>query len=160
MLAASCGCQQMQVHSAYGRGWNMATGLGQSFDWVPTRQKPTGEWWARNPTADALIRSTVERGFTAKGYKQASAGQADFWIDYHVFTGRTEEWQDFGPVVDYQNGALYLQVIDPASRQALFGASAESKLELGFSPDEVKRRIEAAVPLMLKRLPDWKPPRT
>ncbi len=35
----------------------------------------------------------------------------------------------------------------------------KSKLELNVSPDEVKRRIETGIPLMLKRLPDWKAPR-
>ncbi len=159
IFATLCGCQQMAVHWAFGRGWNLESGPGRSFDWVPAAQKTTGEFWARNPSADALIRGTVERELTSKGYKQDTAGHADFWIDYHVITERKPEWLDFGPVVEYAQGSLYLDVIDASNRQVVWRASAESKLELNASPDEVKSRIQAAVPLMLKHLPDWKPPR-
>jgi hypothetical protein len=111
------GCSTLKVESAFGREWDVERGLGKSYAWFPATAGRPDTSKATNPSVDQLIRRLVDSELAAKGYVSAAGSPADWWMDYHVARETRDEWLAFGPVVQYYEGALYLDAFGRATRR-------------------------------------------
>jgi hypothetical protein len=120
-------------------------------------------------SVDSMVRLAVDGALAARGYSHAAEG-SDFLVDYHVvITRRTVEavapvhCPEEPPLVslgaedrycrEYDEGALVLDVLDPASGMLLWRGVARREIDWTLTPAEVRARIENAVGRVVGRFP-------
>ena len=153
LIAAICGCTEpMEIRSAYGPDVSLS-GLGATFDWLPRTRQSAGDYRAENPELHALIRSFMESEFAAKGYEKRSAETPDLWLDYHVGRRRTGKAVGAHPYVEYEEGALIIDIVSPKTKKLIWRGSAQAKLNKTDPPSARRAKIAQAVQGILKRFP-------
>lgn len=138
----------------------------------------TFAWRTEPATQSPLVRqrivSAVDSALLSRGWREASAWEADLLIVAHV-TSRREEtletiyespnwqgwrWSDVHHVGDarslqridyYTIGTLIIDLFDARTRQVVWRASAEGMVP--DSPDKINATIDATVPRMFAKLP-------
>ncbi len=153
LIAVVCGCSEpMKIRSAYGAKIPLS-GFGPSFDWLPRSRKRTGDYRADNPELHSLIQGLMESEFAAKGYEKQPTGVPGFWVDYYVARKRTGEALGASRYVEYEEGSLIIDVVDPQTRQLMWRGSAQAKLNDTDPPSARQAKIRQAVRGILKRFP-------
>jgi hypothetical protein len=142
----------------------------QTFDWLPvTAAFPPGHPLAPGGDVDRQIRAAVEKRLVAKGFRPAREGGADFLLHYDAFIQEhlqsqgdpepfvhggglrvTFSWKEGEQAQAYSEGSLVIEVIDPASREAVWVGWATSVAE---DTDKLRSRIDKSVQRILKRFP-------
>jgi hypothetical protein len=136
------------VSSYYGPGTKI-NGLGSGFAWSPDAPEPN----LGTPEARALVRASFENHLTAKGFVAAPVDAADFWVTYRLSRRQKTDTEvaAFGEVVE--EGALVLDVLDPASRKWVWRGIAQARLQDSDPPDVRKERLESAVQRLMEKFP-------
>jgi len=158
----------MDVDRHYDADFDFST--FQTFDWLAVSTAlPPGHPLAPGGDLDRQIRAAVEQRLIAKGFRPAREGGADFLLHYDagvlerlhgqgnpqpfVHGGGmrvTFSWKEGEQAQAYSEGSLVIEVIDPASREAVWVGWATSVAE---EPDQLRGKIDKAVKRILKRFP-------
>ncbi len=152
--AALSGCSAggpISVVTAYGTGIKFS-GLGTRYTWTPNPPDPR----VVESGLDSLIRSSVEKHLSKKGFELGPTGAVDFWVDYRV--ARREKTYAgavaFGETIE--EGSLVLEVVDPNTRQFIWRGIARARIMDNDPPDVRKQRIENALNSLMNQFPKKK----
>lgn len=145
----------------------------RTFAWTSEDQPRTGDpRLDDNEFFDSRVRAAVERHLSAKGFRTSTSSPPDFLIDYHAFVDyRVEVVEDDeyrydthgslpsgARVVEYEQGTLLIDVIDPETRKLVWRGWAQSDIDgvIG-NPQRMEERINKVARLIIERFP---PPST
>jgi len=172
LLLAFClaGCSKFDIRTASDPAADF-TRL-HTWAWLPVEEAEPADQRVLDRMFDARIRSAVANELGSKGYAEVAGAQPDFLLNYRL--GRvagTENarvargggygsavgwWRGWGTsswVTSYDEGSLFLGVIDARSRQSMWVGAAQARLMPQLSDDKVKKRIDNAVHQILERFP-------
>jgi hypothetical protein len=172
VLVVVCGCAPMNIRVAHVPSAHFpATG---SYAWVPNMDPPgpTGidvhQLDVDFISLDTRVQRAVDSELAAKGYKLGGPQTPNFLITYRVASKQRSTW-GLGPdliwvyggdglrlqqdSLEYTEGTLILNIMDPKTRRVLWHASAESNIDVSVSTDEKDARIGQAVRRMLQQFP-------
>ena len=139
----------------------------RTFAWMTENQPRTGDPRLDDSEFfDSQVRSAVERHFGAKGFEKTPVRLADFLIDYHAAVDYRVEVVDgygydahgyiaeVGKLVEYEQGTLLIDVIDPETRKLVWRGWAESNIE-GVIGDRqrMEERIDKVADRIIARFP-------
>lgn len=171
LVLAFClaGCSKFNIRSASDPGADF-TRL-HTWAWLPLDEAEPADQRVLDRMFDTRIRIAVAKELGSKGYTEVAKAQADFLMNYRLGrvanteNARVERggygsavgwWRAWGTsswVTSYDEGALFLGVIDARSRQSMWVGAAEARLIPQLSDEKVKKRIDAAVHQILERFP-------
>jgi hypothetical protein len=121
--------------------------------WMANQAPSPGTGGAVNPQLQEMIRGTVERGFTAKGYEKRSSDPADFWIRCQMTKDTRGDAYAASNFEQYTEGTLVIYVVDPQDSHWIWKAWAQARLNDANPPETKRQRIQQAVDRMLKSFP-------
>ncbi|MCF6312081.1 MAG: DUF4136 domain-containing protein [Verrucomicrobiales bacterium] len=152
----------------------------RSYAWMP-KAKATGNVPIDEPAVDRRIKKVVEEQLHFKGFRKASATEADFLIGYQVAvdsqlsandvathydfdTTKTDpkligsvqtdsSARDLTYVRTYEQGTLILNVADAKSNELVWWSTAQAEVSAADSIEVRRKRIQKAVSQMLKEFP-------
>jgi hypothetical protein len=140
-----------------------------TWAWLPLSEAEPADQRVLDRLVDMRIREAAAAELRSKGYTQTDAAQPDFLLNYRVGReagsdvgkpGRigygTGWWRSWGTstwAVSYDDGTLFLGVIDPRSRQSMWVGAAEARLMPRLSDEQVSKRVRDAVHQILARFP-------
>ena len=157
------GCSQFDVRSDYDRQANF--GRLRTFSWLPYEEAEPADQRVPDRYIDRRIRTAVETELRAKGYQPTDGTAPDFLLNYRFsrepgsavqgnphFRGH---WSGAQMLYEesYDDGALYLWVIDPPSRHVLWIGAASARLLPHISLERRAKRVDAVVHKLLARFP-------
>lgn len=164
LLFSGC-ATSMKIHTDYDSSVRFAN--LKSYSWMTTYGGGGSAVGDRRieELLENTVPSAVRRLLTAKGYTEVSADSADFAIGFEVALQgmrstainktrgyEPSEW-DQHPV-DYDRGALILDIADRKTSRLIWRGSAHAKLHVTeTSTKEKEERINEAVELILDRFP-------
>ncbi len=138
------------------------------YAWVPGAQESTGDRRLDNALLDARIRTAIEGQLHSKGYTATPNGSPDFLVAYHLgmkemMKGSSTQkyigdrahgtYTTLSDVQPYKEGTLLIDIVDAASQQLVWQASALAEVEQGMDPKEREARINGIVRAMLAHFP-------
>ncbi len=173
------GCSSMEVQVDYDPNTKFA-GL-ETYDWIPEPRERTGDPRIdRNTILEKRIKTAVERELDAKGLRKSSESP-DFWLAYHVTLDKKQsvttlnKHYNYSPawgwahgyerrprgymgasetfILEYEQGTLLLDVVDPEGRDLLWRGSARDEVNFSAKPAEKEEQINEAVRQMLANFP-------
>lgn len=155
IVAASGGCQDVTVRTAYGPGIRFYD-FGETFDWHPRPLHSAEVGFTANPDVHRFVRETIERRFQGKGYRLESTESErvpDFWIDYALHWKargglRHSQWSE-----TYEEGTIVINVVDPVTDGLIWRGYARARLAEDAPPSVRKKRIDRVVQRILERFP-------
>lgn len=132
----------------------------------------------RSVSADSLMRERVQSAITAefqgRGLQLVAETEADILVRFmvstadkqrihtydHFYGGAYRCWRCGYPgyatevqVVDYTEGTLILDIVDPAQKRAIWRAVSKGRVASNLSPTERTERIQTVVNRMLVEFP-------
>jgi hypothetical protein len=151
MFVAGCGAT---VHSSMSPGTNLSRYKTFSFYSSPYKQgKPES-------IADQEIRAAIKQNLVAKGTTEATGGQADFFVAYHVVEQQKLEATDVGygywgvggvDLTTYTQGTIVVDFIDPQTKKVFWRGTAS---EIVSDPNNVNTaRLDKAVAKLINKYP-------
>lgn len=169
MVLLSVGCLGPRVYTDRDPSIDFAP--LETFSWLdpPLREAPREEGvpvadpFVHNTLLDKRVREAVEKALTARGYRKADAGEADFAVRYEVvsreivrdspvYIGGGYGYRHYGGgavysnTTSYQEGTLILDVIDPETESIAWRGWAASRTRDGhIDAEQVSRTVEAIV---------------
>jgi len=163
------GCSQFVVNSRHDPQADF--GALHTFGWLPRDEADPADQMTPNENFDRRIRADIEQDLRGKGFAPAGSAAPDFLLNYRVsstpvsavqgdpsFGGwggwwmMTPGWEaQFSD--DYDEGALYIAVLDPDRQRMFWLGVAEARLLPSMSFDRTLERIDAAVAAILKSFP-------
>ncbi len=164
MLFSGC-ATSMKIHTDYDSSVRFAN--LKSYTWMTTYGGGGSAVGDRRieELLENTVPSAVRRLLTAKGYTEASADIADFSIGYEMaFQGMrstaintTRGYEQSGwerHPVEYDRGALILDIADRKTLRLIWRGAAHAKLHVTeTSTTEKEERINEAVKLILDQFP-------
>ncbi len=147
-----CGCQPMEVRTAFGPGVNYQR-FGSTFNWCPTPDAAAEPRRARNATLDEFIRATITEEFEARGYAPQDEGTPDFLLDYEVARRTTGGLVNSSLSTAREEGSLVIDVLDGPTHKHVWRGYATARINEAAAPADQKRNIAAAVVNILARFP-------
>jgi len=152
----------------------------RTFAWMQ-KSKIEGTIPIDEPTANRRIKRAVEQELHYKGFRKASAEEADFLIGYQVALNSKLSANDVATNYDFNNsktdpkligtvqtdssareltyirtyeqGTLILNVADAKTKELVWWSSAKADVKVSDSADVRRKRINKAVNKMLKSFP-------
>ncbi len=171
IAAVVAGCSSVRVRTAS----DPAADFGRlhTFAWLPANQAAPADQFVQDRAVDKRLRADVASTLRAKGFTPAADGtDPDFLLNYRVSTTpaskmRTESarigwdsgwWGGWaGPEVieadNYEQGTLYIAVLDPKARRMIWIGAAEARLLPHISLERRLDRVDAAVEKTLADFP-------
>lgn len=173
-------CSGIATNQDFVPGTNFS-GL-RTYDWMPD-QESSRDPRGNNDLVDQRIRSAVESGLQAKGFRKATSGDPDFMVAFHLILQDQTDYQTVnnyygsgwgvggmyprrpglttGPVystgqttaIEYTQGTLVLDFFDNGSKELVWRGIAEGKVHEANSPQERQERADLAVEMILKQFP-------
>jgi len=145
----------LEIHSYFGPGVKFS-GMGPTFDWAPFQKEKTGDPWLDNPQLHDLIRSDIEGQLAQKGYRKATDGHPDFWVDYSL--GRSVRGDPYGDAYfsQFSEGTFIIDVVDPAAKSLIWRTYAQARLRESAPPADKEKRLHEAVRRMMASFPQQK----
>jgi hypothetical protein len=146
----------------------------KTYDWYAASKKAQGKSdGVENPIMDRRVRSAVERGLAAKGFRMEKTGEPDFLVTYYpvyrhgtVYTTTTlgtgwgwyRPWgygvgTQFTEARAFREGTIVLEIVDNKTNQLIWQAAAEGALTGLDDPEDAEQQVGAAVTQMLARFP-------
>ncbi len=139
-----------------------------TYEWMASKQESTGDKRLDNSLVDARIRTAIGAHLRSKGYTAPIGGSPDFYVAYHVgVTDMIKEsstqryigdrahgtYTTIRDVDSYKEGTLLIDIVDAASKQLVWQASALAEVDPGMTPEERDERIGGIVRAMLSHFP-------
>jgi uncharacterized protein DUF4136 len=165
-LLYTSGCHPISVKTDYHRGASFA-GL-RTYAWHAAAKVDTRDPRFDTPQIEREIRNGVDAALAAKGFRQTETVPPDFLVGYSaklesgsstVAIRRTlgDSSFDWGwtssHTVDYETGALMLEMTDPTTQRMLWRAVASAVVIEQATSTERQERIGKAVRKMLDDFP-------
>jgi hypothetical protein len=171
LLAVACvvaGCAKFDVRSR--RDPAADFGRLRTYAWLPASEAAPADQRTLNRLITARIQRAIERELRAKGYRAADASP-DVLVnwrlasqpasDVHGNAARTfAEGFWFGwPGSDsfynetYDEGTLYVGVLDPATRHMIWVGAAGARLLPTLSMEKTEKRVDDAVHQIMETFP-------
>ena len=166
LLVIVAACSSRQVGYDFDRGADFSR--YRTYAWVSAAQQTTGDKRLDSSLVNARIRAAVDAQLREKGYLASSNGSPDFLIAYHagmkeMIKGASTQnyigdrahgtFTTISDVQPYHEGTLTIDIVDAASRQLIWQASATADVEQSLGPEERDARIKNAVRAMLAHFP-------
>lgn len=166
LTVSAVACASPKVGYDYDRSANFS--VYHTYEWMPGKQETTGDKRLDNSLVDARIRTAIGAQLRSKGFTVPVGGSPDFYVAYHVgvkdmmkeSTSRNYVGdRAFGTVTTirdvqpYKEGALLIDIVDAASKQLVWQASALAQVDPGMTPEERDDRINGIVEAMLAPFP-------
>jgi hypothetical protein len=166
LVASAAACASPKVGYDYDRGTNFSG--YHTYEWMASKQESTGDTRLDSSLVDARIRTAIGAHLRSKGYTAPIGGSPDFYVAYHVGVkdmmkesstqnyigdrahGTYTTIRDVSP---YKEGTLLIDIVDAASKQLVWQASALAEVEPGMTPEERDERIGGIVYAMLAHFP-------
>jgi hypothetical protein len=140
------------VSSGYGKGIKFS-GLGPTYAWSPSPSMDRANPALGSAEFGELVRKVVENELAAKGFTPASAGPANFWVDYRIGkqkktdSGVNPHGEVFG------EGSLQLDVLDPQNGKMIWRGVAQARIVPKAPPELREKRLKMAVQRLMKDFP-------
>ena len=161
-LLLTAGCHPISVKTDYDHGVSFAH--LRAYAWQAAAKLDTGDPRFDTRRIDGEIRNSVDTTLAAKGFQKTEAAQADFLVGYSATlssgSNTVTRQQTVGDwtrtsshTVDYETGALVLEMTDPAAQRTLWRADASAVVIEQASAAERQARIGKAVRKMLEDFP-------
>jgi len=165
-LLLASGCHPISVQTGYDPGIDFAT--RKTYAWHPDAKLDTGDPRFDTKLMERTIRSAADATLASKGFQKTDSGNPDFLVGYEAnlgfgtssVTGRRSlgsNTGDFGwtvsHTVDYDTGALVLEMLDPTTDRILWEAVASTVVVERATATERKERVDKAVRKMLADFP-------
>ena len=166
VLVIVAACSSPQVGYDFDRGADF--NRYRTYAWLSAAQQTTGDKRLDSSLVNARIRAAVDAQLRMKGYLASQNGPPDFLIAYHagmkdLMKGASTQnyigdrahgtFTTISDVQPYHEGTLTIDIVDAASRQLIWQASATADVEQGLSPEERDSRIKNVVRAMLAHFP-------
>ena len=166
LLVILAACSSPQVGYDFDRGADFSR--YRTYVWVSAAQQTTGDKRLDSSLVNARIRAAVDAQLRAKGYFASSNGPPDFLIAYQagmkdMMKGASTQnyigdrahgtFTTISDVQPYHEGTLTIDIVDAASRQLIWQASAAADVEQSLGPEERDARINNVVRAMLAHFP-------
>lgn len=174
LMTAMWSCSFISVDTDYDPAVDFSS--YRTFKWIPRADRTRQDTAEISPLFSKRLRYTVDRVLTAKGYRQASSGPADFLITFHVGLKDKVEVTDYGygyggfrgssarynnywgssyysqdiDVYQFTEMRLVLDFVDSKSNELIWRGLATGVIS-GIGSDE--KRIHDAVEKMLGKFP-------
>ena len=164
------GCSRFSVRSVHDRSANFRD--LRTYAWLPAEQAAPADQRVQDRYLDRRLRKAVDTELRAKGFAPAAAGQqADFLLNYRFSTSPASSvvtdpdlryggsawlaWPDASAVYSqsYDEGTLYIAVIDPHTKQRIWVGAAEARLVPTMSLERKSKRVDDAVNAILAQFP-------
>ena len=179
-LLGVAGCATYTVNSDYDADFDFSA--LKTFNWTSDSQPETGEPRIDNPLLNSKVRSAVNQTLASKGYEKVTSDAADFLVQYHIAIEEKSDimtvdtaYPAAGPtampggfnaigysagyrraesyVVNYEEGTLLIDIVDPKSEQLIWRGSVQKVVEPSTSPEKKNANINKAVQKALKAFP-------
>jgi hypothetical protein len=167
---ALAGCSRFAVRTRHDPSADFAA--LHTFAWLPPNEAAPADQYVLDRAIDARIRSAVGGELRAKGFGPAEGAAPDFLLNYRLAstpasgargdpmrfgwgTGWWVGWAGSEAIYteSYDNGALFLAVLDPRSRRMIWIGAAEARLLPHISLERSLERVDAAVHRILEDFP-------
>ncbi len=165
-VVMAAGCASPKIGYDYDRNTRFTD--YRTYEWGPDAPHTVGDPRIDNRLLDARIRSAIADELHSKGFTAPAQGLPDFYVAYHAGVkdlmkgSSTQNYigdlahgthTTISDIQPYSEGALLIDVVDAASRQLVWQASATTEVEPGMTADERDRRIQQIVRAMLAPFP-------
>ncbi|VGO15207.1 hypothetical protein PDESU_03789 [Pontiella desulfatans] len=171
-IAWLAGCSSVSVVRDYDASFDFSS--LQTFAWQHADQPRTGNPRTDNDLIDERVRDAVNAELTAKGFRLVDRAAADFllayFIEYRQRIGGSSVSFGIGGgsygryggasygtnVSDYEEGALTIDIINPADEKNYWrGVGRRTTYDRG-NPEKTTKVVNAAVADILKKFPPGK----
>ncbi len=168
------GCSQVQTSSEIDSGTDFSS--LQTFSWLTEVEQVTEDVRLNDPRLQETIRSAVEKSLSEKGYVQVDNSQADFLV---VWFGAIEKkikkenidhfYAPYGygtlfrdpvlnteaprTILEYEEGTLIIDFLDPKSRRLLWRGSGSGRLVEDQPEQTALHNLNRSVMKILKPFP-------
>jgi hypothetical protein len=166
LVASASGCASPKVGYDYDHSANFSA--YHTYEWMSGKQEATGDRRLDNSLVDARIRTAIGAQLRSKGYTSPVNGSPDFYVAYHVgvkdmMKGSSTQnyigdrvhgtYTTISDIQPYKEGTLLVDIVDAASKQLVWQASALAEIDPGMTPEERDERISGIVHAMLSQFP-------
>lgn len=142
----------------------------EEYAWLPD-ERPEGDPRLHNDLVDAVVRRSVDRTLSERGFRKVPLASANFLVTYYLgletridvqtvhssFRYSRRGWSgSVGTdtrVRQYERGTLLVDVLDPSSRRLVWRGSADSRVGSRTDPARRDQQIDDAVRRILDRFP-------
>jgi hypothetical protein len=164
------GCSRYAVRSVHDPGADLRS--LRTYAWLPPEQAAPADQRVQDRYLDRRLRTAVDTELRAKGIVPAAPGQQpDVLLNYRLSTSAATSlqadpdlrfggsawmaWPDASGFTSqtYDEGALYIAMIDPRSRRMIWVGVAEARLVPTMSLDRKAKRVDAAARSILAGFP-------
>jgi hypothetical protein len=167
-LTLAAGCSGLRVNTDFDPSFPFAQ-LGR-YAWLPDPPDHSSHPQLHNSLIDGRVRGSVDRQLAERGFKQVSAEEADFLVNYYLGLETRFDTQTVSSGVGYgrrgwyggahtetrvtqfEEGSLLLDFLDP-DRNLIWRGSARARVREKSSPQQREQRIDEAVQAILERFP-------
>lgn len=125
--------------------------IGPSFQWAAFTGTPPASPEAQQ--IRQMVHEAVENQLMSQGYRESTTDQSDFWVVARMSRSQQGDATAAVPFEEYTQGSLHVYVVDPRTRQWLWRAWADARLEPSSPPEEKRKRLAEAVRMMFKSFP-------
>jgi hypothetical protein len=167
---ALAGCSRFAVRSVHDAGADLRS--LRTYAWLPPEQAAPADQRVQDRYLDRRLRTAVGTELRAKGIVPAAPGQQpDVLLNYRLSTSPATSlrvdpdirfggsawlaWPDASALTSqtYDEGALYIAMLDPPSRRMIWVGVAEARIEPTMSLDRKAKRVDAAARSILAGFP-------
>ena len=170
------GCSKIQVTTDFNPGTDFSQ--LKTYRWLSAQDNPGDDLRINNEFVIKAVRTAVDHELSAKGYRRDDTGQADFvvsWFgsidkklrpeninNYYARYGYGALYRNpnYNPqpltslnTIEYEEGSLVIDLLDPASNTLLWRGTGSSKLKENQSENQVTRNVHSAVKRILEGFP-------
>ena len=162
VLGSGCAGQS----ASYDYDQSVDFGKLRRWMWIPRPQEqPSGDPRIDNSLTRKRIESALSRALAAKGYEEADGPDVDFTVGYLVTVqkrvtssgmstsigfGRYSRGSGVGisiggpatPVLEYEEGTLFVDIRDHRSGDLLWRGSSSSRLDAASTPEQSEQAID------------------
>jgi hypothetical protein len=177
MTFLAIGCSGLKVSQDYDKSTDFSR--LNSFAWKSDTQEKTGDIRVDNPLLDSRIREAVEQALVGSGFRQASEGTPDFYIDYKLSI-RSRVGSDGvntsvgfgvgsgsrssgsfggigissgGGVQEWDEGTLVIDITDKETQDLLWRGTATRRVARHATPEETTESVNEMVAKTLAQFP-------
>jgi hypothetical protein len=163
------GCSQFAARSDHDPGADF--GHLHTYAWLPLAEAAPADQLVPDRYIDKRLRQAVDAELRGKGYRPADGAAPDFLLNYRLASAPADAMhRDSGPTLhsagwygwpgaerlfteSYDQGTLYLAVLDPGSKRIIWLGAASARLLPHISLEKRVKRVNAAIHRLLSDFP-------